>query len=94
MNKRKSDNRLALVGAMMMLIGITFAAGSALASDANVVSSTAAAIHPAAELSLARARKANHAAVADAATAIVLDAQLDLDIPLSARKSISLAGSR
>ena len=94
MNKRNVENRLALVGAMLVLISITFAAGAALASDANDVSATALAIHTAADHSLARAHKANHAAVADAASAIVLEAQLDLDIRLSGRKSLLLAGSR
>ncbi len=94
MNKRNVGNRLALVGAILALIGLTFATGSALASDVNDVSSTADVIQTAADHSLARARKAHCAAVADAAAAIVLDARLDLDIRLSAHKSISLAGSR
>lgn len=94
MNTRNVENRLALVGAMLVLIGVTFAASSALASDISDVSSTAVAIHTAAELSLEQAHKANHAAVADAATAIVLDVELDLDIRLSVRNSILLAGNR
>ncbi len=94
MNKRNVGNRLALVGAILALIGVSIATGSALASDEKDVSQTADVIHTAADHSLARARKANYAAVADAATAIVLDARLDLDIRLSAHKSISLVGSR
>ena len=94
MNKRNVENRLALVGAILALIGVSIATGSALASDVNDVSPTADVIHTAADHSLARARKANYAAVADAATAIVLDARLELDIRLSAHKSISLVGSR
>ncbi len=94
MNKRNVENRLAIVGAMLVLIGVTFAASSALAGDMNDVSSTAVAIHTAANHSLTLARKANQAAVADAAKAVVLDAQLDLDIRLAGRKSILLADSR
>ncbi len=94
MKTRNVENRLALVGAMLVLIGVTFAAGSALASDMSDVSSTAVAIHTAADRSLEQAHKANHAAVADAATAIVLDVELDLDIRLSVRNSILLAGNR
>lgn len=92
MNTRNVENRLALVGAMLVLIGVTFAASSALASDISDVSSTAVAIHTAADRSLEQAHKANHAAVA--ATAIVLDVELDLDIRLSVRNSILLAGNR
>lgn len=94
MNKRNVGHRLALVGTILVLIGVTFATGSALASDVKDVSSTADVLHTAADHSLARARKANYAAVADAATAIVLDARLDLDIRLSAHKSILLVVSR
>jgi hypothetical protein len=94
MNTRNVENRLALVGAILVLIGVTFAAGSAFASGMNDVSSTAVAIHTAADHSLELARTANHTAVADAANAIVLDVQLDLDIRHSDRRSILLAGTR
>ncbi len=92
MNTRNVENSLALVGALLVLIGVTFAAGSALASGVNDVSSTAVAIHTAADHSLVQANRANHAAVADAATAIVLDVRLDLDIRLSVHKSVLIAG--
>ncbi len=88
------ENRLALLGAMLVLVGVAFAAGSALASDFSDVSSTAVAIHTAADTSLARARKANDAAVAHASTAVVLDVRLDLDNRLADRKSELLADSR
>ncbi len=94
MKTRNLEDKLALLGAMLVMVGVTFAASSALASDFSDVSSTAVAIHTAADESLARARKANGAAVAHAATAIVLDVRLDLDNRLAGRKSELLAGSR
>lgn len=93
MNTRNVENRLALVGAVLVLIGVTFAANSAFAADVNDVSSTAVAIHTAAGQSLIQARKATHAAVVDATTAIVLGVELDLDIRLSARKLAMLERS-
>lgn len=94
MNTRNVENRLALVGAMLVLIGVTFAASSAFADDVNDVSSTPVPIHTAAVQSVIEARKANHAAVVNATTAIVLGVERDLDIRLSARKLVMLERSR
>ncbi|MCH7835076.1 MAG: hypothetical protein IH911_08385 [Proteobacteria bacterium] len=94
MNTRNVENWLALVGAMLVLIGVTFAASSAFADDVNDVSSTPVPIHTAAVQSVIEARKANHAAVVNAATAIVLGVERDLDIRLSAHKLVMLERSR
>jgi hypothetical protein len=73
MDKRNVENGLALAGAVLVLVGVTFAAGSALAEETPGVDATAAVIHMAAD-------EINSDAARDAAERIALDNALDLDI--------------
>lgn len=86
-------NGLALAGAMIVLVGVFFAANEALASDVDVVETTAVAAIEASETALAKARSATVAAAADAVKAIDKENQLDLDIRLIDRKSMTIAGN-
>ena len=86
-------NGLALAGAMIVLVGVFFAANEALASDVDIVETTAVAASEASENALAKARSATVAAAADAVKAMDKENQLDLDIRLIDRKSMIIAGN-
>lgn len=81
MQKRNIEDGLALAGAILVIVGVSFAATSALA-DGNDVVTTAVAIHDAAETSATNAATA-HTEAADAAVArMARSNELDLDIRL------------
>ncbi len=86
-------NGLALAGAMIVLVGVFFAANGALASDVDVVETTAVVANEASENAIAKARRATVAAAADAVKAMDKENELDLDIRLIGRKSIIIAGN-
>jgi hypothetical protein len=87
-------NGLALAGAMIVLVGVFFAANGALASEADTVETTAVAAQDASESALATARSATVEAAADAVKAMGKENELDLDIRLIDRKSMLIAGIR
>ncbi|MGB5164292.1 MAG: hypothetical protein WBN09_04170 [Woeseiaceae bacterium] len=86
-------NGLALAGAMIVLVGVFFAANGALASNVDVVETTAALANEASENAIAKARRATVAAAADAVKAMDKENELDLDIRLIGRKSMIIAGN-
>lgn len=86
-------NGLALAGAMIVLVGVFFAANGALASDVDVVETTDVVANEASEKAIAKARRATVAAAADAVKAMDKENELDLDIRLIGRKSIIIAGN-
>lgn len=74
------ENGLALAGAILVLIGVSFAATSALAAENAGITVTGVAIHKAAETSIEHAAIA-HAEAADVAVRrIARSNELDLDI--------------
>jgi hypothetical protein len=87
-------NGLALAGAMIVLVGVFFAANGALASEVDVVETTAEVADEASENAVAKAKSAAKAAAADAVEAMGKENQLDLDIRIFDRKSILVAGNR
>lgn len=78
---------------MIVLVGVFFAANGALASDVDVVETTAVVANEASENAIAKARRATVAAAADAVKAMDKENELDLDIRLIGRKSIIIAGN-
>ena len=80
MDKRNVENGLAIAGALLVLVGVTFAASSALADEGSIVETTAVAIHNAGADSRLAAAYEHDAAARDAVRSIALDNALDLDI--------------
>ncbi len=94
MKIRNMEERLALVGAMIVLIGVSFAAEDALAEQNATVTTTAVAIHKAAANTLEIAREANKQAAASANESLQLTNWIDLDIRLEDRSSTLVAGKQ
>jgi len=86
------EERLGLLGALIVLIGVSSAAGEALAAETADVTTTAIAIHEAAEDTLEIAEQANAEAAAKAAATLAIENGLDLDIRLDDRTSLLVAG--
>jgi 5,10-methylene-tetrahydrofolate dehydrogenase/methenyl tetrahydrofolate cyclohydrolase len=88
----KIEERLGLLGALIVLIGVSSAAGEALAAETADLTTTAIAIHEAAEDTLEIAEQANAEAAAKAAATLAIENGLDLDIRFDDRTSILVAG--
>ena len=88
----KIEERLGLLGALIVLIGVSSAAGEALAAETADVTTTAIAIHEIAEDTLEIAEQANAEAAAKAAATLAIENGQDLDIRLDDRTSILVAG--
>jgi len=94
MKARKIENGLALMGAVVVLIGVSFAADDALAEETADVTTKPAAIHDAAEVTLNGARTANVETAAVAVASLALENWIDLDIQLKDRTSTVIAGEQ
>ena len=88
MNSKKVENRLALAGALLVLLGVSFAANSAFADETE-----AKATDSAANNSERSAETANRQAADDAVDSIAADNELDLEIRLLGRTSTIVARS-
>jgi hypothetical protein len=88
------EERLALLGALVVLFGVSMAAEDALADDAADVTTTAMAIHEAAKETLETARAANTEAARHAAQSLALANWIDLDIRLEDHTSTMIASRR
>lgn len=91
--KDRIEDALALAGALIVLLGVGFAATTALAEGTDGVSATAVAIHTAGDASAARGRKASGDAAAKTVKALRADTALDLDLRLTDRTSTLIAGA-
>ena len=86
MDKRNVENGLALAGAVLVLVGVTFAASSALAEESSQVDAAAVSADIAAD-------EPNRDAARDAVERIALDNALDLDIRFKSHISDLVAAS-
>jgi hypothetical protein len=91
MKARNIENGLALVGAIVVLIGVSFAAENALAEDNAKVTTTAVTLHEAADDTLNSAEQANVETAAEAAASLARENWIDLDIQLEGRTSTLVA---
>ena len=94
MRTSNMEERLALVGALVVLFGVSMAAGDALADDTTGVTTTALAIHEAAKGTLETASAANAEAAQHAARSLALENWIDLDIRLEDHTSTMIAGRK
>ncbi len=93
MKHRDIENRLALLGALVVLVGVTSAATSALADDAVTMERTTAVSARIAEITAADGRRANRSIADAAARAIARKTISGLDIELANRTSKEDAGA-
>jgi len=91
MKTRNIENGLALLGAMVVIIGVSFAAESALAKESAHATATAEAIRDVADNTLQGAKQANHEAASQAAKSLASDNWIDLDIRFDDRTSMLVA---
>ena len=94
MKARNIEDNLVLLAALIVLVGVSFAAQDALAKDHAKVTSTAVAIHNAADHTLDGAEAANTEAAALAMKSLAQETMLDLDIKLEDRRSSLFASDR
>ena len=88
------QERLAVLGALLVLIGVSFAAEDALAVENADVTTTAVAIHSAADNTIKIAEQANEEAAAKAIEALAKENGQDLDIRLDAHRTMLFAGRK
>jgi len=94
MKAKNFENNLALAGALIVLVGVSFAAEDALSFENANVTSTAIAIHDNTESTTSGAAKANADAAAKAAKSLALENSVNLDIKLDDRTSVLVADKR
>ena len=91
MKLRNLENHLALLAAVVVLVGVSFAAEDALAKETRDVTNMAAATDAAAS-ALRIAEKASKDSAARAVESLELDVLTDLDIRLADTTSTLVAG--
>ena len=91
MKTRNIENNLAAVAALIVLVGVSFAAEDALGFEPADLTSTAIAIHDTSDATLRGAARANQDAAAQAARSLALENWVDLDIKLEDRTSTLVA---
>lgn len=91
MKFKNLENHLALLAAVVVLIGVSFAAEDALAKETRDVTDMAVAADAAAS-ALKIAEKASKDSAARAAEALAMDVLVDLDIKLADTSSTVMAG--
>ena len=94
MKARKIENGLALAGAIVVLIGVSFAADNALAEEIADVTTTAVAIHNASANTLSSAEMANAESAANAVASLALETRIELDIQLEDRTSTLMVSGK
>ncbi|MCO4810014.1 MAG: hypothetical protein KC572_00315 [Gammaproteobacteria bacterium] len=94
MKARNIENNLALVGALIVLVGVSFAAEDALGVEFADVTSTAIAIHDVANSTTSGAAQANADSAALAAKSLARANWIDLDIKLNDHRSTLIADEK
>lgn len=94
MKKRNIENRLALVGALIVLIGVSSAATSAFAAAPTDVLKTSVARHSAADATVIRAKKEITDAAVEAAESLKAGITFDLEIHMKDLTSSLIAGAK
>ena len=79
MKARNIENGLALAGAIVVLIGVSFAADTALAEERADFTAPAVAIHDATNNTLNSAEEANAETAAKAVESLELENQIEVD---------------
>jgi len=94
MKAKNIENNLALVGALIVLVGVSFAAEDALGDETANVTTTAIAIHDVTDSTTSGAAKASADAAALAARSLAMENWVNLDIKLEDRTSTLIAADK
>ena len=94
MKTRNIENGLALLGAMIVIVGVSFAAESALEKESTNSTATTEAIKDVADNTLQGAKQANQEAASQAARSLASENWIDLDIRFDDRTSMLVAGKK
>ena len=94
MGNRNIVNGLALIGAILVLVGVTIAANTALAEEAKGGRALTSTSDSLLDAGRANGEKVNREAADAASDRIALDNKLDLEIRLADRTSTVVARSR
>lgn len=94
MKAKKIENGLALMGAVIVLIGVSFAADDALAEETADVTTTPETINNVTDHTLDGAKTANVETAAKAVASLAIENWVDLDIQLEDRTSTLIAGQK
>jgi len=94
MKIRRIESGLAWIGALVVLVGVSFAAGSAFGSVSSTDADTTASIGDVAAVTVSGARSANAQAATEAAAAIARDTALGLEIKLTDRTLFVVADAQ
>lgn len=94
MKTRKIENRLALLGALIVLIGVTWAAGSAFAAEPSEMKSATKVARVVTDETILGARKAITEAAEEAAKALEAETRFDLDNQIAGLTTTLMAGRR
>ena len=96
MKTRNIENKLALIGALIVIIGVSSAATSALAAEPTDETTTtvAAKRDESASVTIRGAQKANAEAAAEAVKALKAETTLELDIQLGDLTSTFIASTK
>ena len=94
MKAKNIENNLALVGALIVLVGVSFAAEDALGFETADVTTTATAIHDVADSTTSSAAQATADAAALAAKSLARENWIDLDIKLEDHRSTLVADKK
>ena len=93
MKARNIESGLAWIGALIVVIGVTFAASSAFAAESVADRAIRTSSSIAAAVTVAGARHANLETAAEAAASIARATTLGLDIEITDRISTLIAGA-
>jgi hypothetical protein len=94
MKTRITEERLALLAALVVLVGVSSAAGDAFAQEGPTIRATADAVRAVPSETLEIAAKANAESAAQAARSLARQNWVDLEIRVEDRKSTMIAGQR
>ncbi len=89
-----TEERLALLAALVALVGVSSAAGDAFAQQSQSIASTAVAIHAIPVATLEIAAEANAESAARAARSLARENWVELEIRLEDRRSALVAARR
>ena len=94
MKARTLENGLAVLGALVVLLGVSAAAGTALAADAELVTTTAVAVHDAGEVARETAAEAQNETAERAIRVLELSNTIELEISIDDRTSLLMADAQ
>lgn len=94
MKARNLENGLAVLGALVVLLGVSAAAGTALAADAELVTTTAVAVHDAGEVARETAAEAQNETAERAIRVLELSNTIELEISIDDRTSLLMADAQ